>query len=630
MAGLVLAPVTVLPGPVAQAVTPTVAHRDLHGVSQAAKAKLEAGQGVASMHGEPPVSVDDTIALTDPTTADPFDLVAVTWDDPEISADTTTVSIRVRENGRWTDWFGLTEDSDDGPDPGSQDALGARGGSAPLLATSADAYQVKVDDVHGATPAGLRIDTIAAGRSAADGRTPAQPAATADAMGVQPPIISRAQWGADESLRSGSPSYSSELKVGVVHHTDSTNSYSATQAAAQVRAIYAFHTKTRGWSDIGYNFLVDRFGRVYEGRYGGIDRAVIGAHAGGYNTNTFGVSVLGSYTSTSVPRDVLTGLSGILSWKMAANAINPFGASYLTSSGGGTARWPAGDTRAFANLIGHRDTGLTSCPGDRLYSLLGQLKASVAANMLGTVPRPPGTPTGPTMSSGQRLGESAMLSSANGQHYLTTGGYAGEQFGLVLASPACTGQVLASLGRPAPGGHWNNELIMQSDGNLVLYSNGAATWATGTSGNPGAKAVLQDDRNLVVYSRSGQPLWASGVACDQARVGTTGFLQMYPGHVMYSPNRAYRLVMQKDGNLVLYSPRRAIWSTGTSGRNGASLVVQNDGNLVLYTSSAHWSSGTSVGSLLTDLTIQNDGNVVLYTQTPGYRAVWNTRTAGVS
>ncbi len=121
-------------------------------------------------------------------------------------------------------------------------------------------------------------------------------------MESQPVILTRAQWGADESIRTRLPSYSSTIKAGFVHHTVNANSYSVADVPAVMRGIYAYHVKSNGWSDIGYNFLIDRFGRTWEGRYGGITRAVIGAHTGGFNTDTFAASLLGTYSTTAPPQ----------------------------------------------------------------------------------------------------------------------------------------------------------------------------------------------------------------------------------------------------------------------------------------------------------------------------------------
>src|SRR6266513_1044157 len=122
-----------------------------------------------------------------------------------------------------------------------------------------------------------------------------------------PGIISRAAWGADESWRTyasgcnGQPDYADTVRYSVLHHTDTSNSYNPSDSAAIVRGIYQFHTHTNGWCDIGYNFLVDRYGQVFEGRAGGIGNPVIGAHAGGFNTQSTGVAIIGEFQDAGVP-----------------------------------------------------------------------------------------------------------------------------------------------------------------------------------------------------------------------------------------------------------------------------------------------------------------------------------------
>jgi hypothetical protein len=174
-------------------------------------------------------------------------------------------------------------------------------------------------------------------------------------------------------------------------------------------------------------------------------------------------------------------------------------------------------------------------------------------------------------------------------------------------------------------------LAMQSDGNLVEYSNtGSALWSSGTSGNPGASLVLQPDGNMVIYSTTGQPLWASGTANapDYYSVPFYSFTggTLLPGQSMNTPKGNYHLELQRDGNLVLYNVGQPLWATGTAGMAIANLSMQPDGNLVLYSNSgkAVWSSGT-FGSYNAGLALQADGNLVLYSQSG--QPIWNTKTA---
>ena len=166
------------------------------------------------------------------------------------------------------------------------------------------------------------------------------------------------------------------------------------------------------------------------------------------------------------------------------------------------------------------------------------------------------------------------------------------------------------------------DLEMQTDGNLVVYASGhVAVWASNTAGHPGASLVIQNDANMVVVSPSGQPLWASGSVDYKLQPGQ----RLSPGWQIQSPDRNYRLVMQSDGNLVLYTGGTAVWASGTSAAN-SDVEMQADGNLVIYAPghAAVWASNTAGknGSVLFG---QNDGNFVLYE--PGNVAVWSTNTA---
>ena len=137
----------------------------------------------------------------------------------------------------------------------------------------------------------------------------------AGAATAAPVIVTRAQWGADESLRNAAPSYA-PVKMAFVHHTASGNLYSSADAPALVRGIYAYHTQSLHWNDIAYNFLIDRFGTVYEGRYGGVARGVVGAHVYGFNTGSTGVSVMGTFIDEPPPAEAVTSLERLLAWKL--------------------------------------------------------------------------------------------------------------------------------------------------------------------------------------------------------------------------------------------------------------------------------------------------------------------------
>ncbi len=201
------------------------------------------------------------------------------------------------------------------------------------------------------------------------------PASAATAV---PAIVTRSQWGADESLRSGSPSYAT-VKTAFVHHTASGNTYAPADSAALMRGIYAYHTKSLGWSDIGYNFLIDRYGTIFEGRYGGMTRGVIGAQVYGFNTGSTGISVMGTFTSVAPPAEARAALERLLAWKLATHGLDPSGTAKLTC--GATDKFKKGATVSLPVISGHCDANYTACPGAKFYSLLPAIRRSVAGRI---------------------------------------------------------------------------------------------------------------------------------------------------------------------------------------------------------------------------------------------------------
>ena len=177
-----------------------------------------------------------------------------------------------------------------------------------------------------------------------------------------PPIITRQSWGADERIRRGSPSYASTLNGTIVHHTAGASPSSRAESAAIVRGIYTYHVRGNGWNDVGYNFLVDRFGQVFEGRYGGIERNVVGAHAVGFNTGSVGIAVLGSYGGAAPAPQAREAVARVIAWRLDVAHIDPVLRTPWVSSG---------RTVMLRAVSGHRDTGQTTCPGAAFYSQLG-------------------------------------------------------------------------------------------------------------------------------------------------------------------------------------------------------------------------------------------------------------------
>lgn len=209
-------------------------------------------------------------------------------------------------------------------------------------------------------------------------------AETTTANGLPVPVVTRAEWGANQAYMKWSPKYANAAHV-VVHHTAGTNNYTAAQSASIVAGIYYYHAVTLDWGDIGYNFLVDKYGQVFEGRYGTLSSAagkmVIGGHARGANTGTMGISMMGNYVSTS-PTDVQIDRVG----KMAGWFLKRSGVTNASASANftilTTEKYKAGQVVSLPRILAHRDVGYTTCPGDVGYSKMGQIRA-IAQNQLG-------------------------------------------------------------------------------------------------------------------------------------------------------------------------------------------------------------------------------------------------------
>jgi flagellar hook assembly protein FlgD len=195
-----------------------------------------------------------------------------------------------------------------------------------------------------------------------------------------PPIVTRAQWQANERIVRARPRYAKSIRLAIVHHTAGTNDYTPAQAAAIVRGIELYHVKGNGWNDIGYNFLVDRFGTIYEGRGGGITRNVIGAHAEGFNVGTVGVALIGNFSTATPPEAMRDALVRLLAWRLDVAHLDPLSTVAYTS--GGNYKFRAGRVVILRAISGHRDTGPSECPGNGAFRLLPSIAARVAATGL--------------------------------------------------------------------------------------------------------------------------------------------------------------------------------------------------------------------------------------------------------
>jgi putative cell wall-binding protein len=353
-----------------------------------ASAPAAAAAAVAVDHMPvPPAAVGQPFAdagwtVAEPMSAEPFAMVGL-----DLAAGDGDAAVQIRTalgDGPWSAWLDVPHLHDEGPDPGSAEAVTARPGhrTHPILTGPADRLQVRsaAGEVTATAawlidPFGLRegwVQRSAAALRAAWRGTPAPAMASA----VQPAVVSRAAWGADESIV-GPIATARSVERAFVHHTVGSNDYSPAQAPGVVRGIQAYHVNGNGWSDIGYNLLIDRFGTVYEGRTGGIDQAVIGAQAGGFNTQSTGVALMGTFTSASPGSAALDAVAQVVAWKADIHHFAPLGQGVAVSAG--SSRYPEGVAVTLPNVSGHRDVSLTSCPGEATYGRLAAIRADVRA-----------------------------------------------------------------------------------------------------------------------------------------------------------------------------------------------------------------------------------------------------------
>src|SRR4051794_34271491 len=303
---------------------------------------------------EPVAGVPDTAPTLTvrETDVDEFSLVGVSWANNPAVTD-TVVQVRVQDaDGDWGEWTEIgTETTQPNSDADAPPKL--RGGTDPLWTGPSHGVEAELVTRSGAQPTDVKVDLINPGESDADAAILGNPGITdqANAATAMPAVYSRAQWGADESLMTWAPQYSSTVKAAVIPHTAGSNDYTAAQVPSILRGIYRYHAVTRGWGDIGYNVLVDKFGRVWEGRRGGLSRPTIGAHTLGFNSYTFGVSMIGNYDTAPTTKPLIDSVVAFISWKLSLYHVNPLATTTLVS--GGTDKWAAGRSVTFPTILAH-------------------------------------------------------------------------------------------------------------------------------------------------------------------------------------------------------------------------------------------------------------------------------------
>jgi uncharacterized protein with LGFP repeats len=362
--------------------------------------------GDTRLSEQPLVGLGGGVTVRELTQSTPFALVALTGD----LAGTSTRVRAKRPDGSWGPWY-QTEYETESPDsarPADSDELAdsaSPGGPTaeprstdPVFVGTTTTVQIAVtrpidapltqpptsaspeNNGLGYKPAskdqpfGENISAVLISPPQAPARPHWTPPTGVIMPGQPPSIISRADWGADESLRCGKPQYDNGVRAAVIHHTAGSNDYLPQDSAGIVKAIYTYHSKTLGWCDIAYNALVDKYGQVFEGSAGGLTKPVEGFHTGGFNRNTWGVAMIGNFDDVPPTPIQLRTVGQLLGWRLGMDGVDPKGAVTLESAGSHYTTYPAGTIARLPTIFTHRDVGNTDCPGNAAYALMDEIR----------------------------------------------------------------------------------------------------------------------------------------------------------------------------------------------------------------------------------------------------------------
>jgi hypothetical protein len=310
-----------------------------------------------------------------------------------IGAHANGVEVRTRRRGaHWGSWVALRASGAHGPDHPKHDRS-----SDPVWVGDADELQLR------GRRRALRLQFVAVPAAARRRHVSARSAQVTGA----PAMIMRDQWGPGFTPRTA-PSYG-QVQMAFVHHTVNANDYAPEDSAGIVLGIAKYHRDHNGWNDIGYNFLVDKYGQIFEGRGGGIDQPVIGAQAEGWNRLSTGVANIGTFSAVTQTPQAIDAIARLLGWKMTIHGVPCEGTVVLTSGGGSTNRYSYGTQVTMQRIGGHRDGCKTDCPGSALYGQLPEIRTKSSAQA-GIVPAATAKITCVPAETAVRYGDDAVFS----------------------------------------------------------------------------------------------------------------------------------------------------------------------------------------------------------------------------
>jgi hypothetical protein len=333
-------------------------------------------------------------------------MVDLTW----AGSPDGAAQIRFRDpaTDEWSDWTDVASEPDEAPDAGGNGRYGAE----PLWLGHDGTTGVQVKVAKGDLT-DLRL-------GASHWVPPTGGGATAGAEPAGPKLHGRNEWApggwrSDIAGCGSGPYVMPQLRFAVVHHTVNANTYGSGDVPGMMAAMYRYHTDGRGWCDIAYQVVIDRFGRVWQGRSGDLKSNVMGGHAKGFNTDSVGIALLGQYdpgSSPAVARPTsaeISALESTLAWKLAINGINPRG--WVTVTSNGSTKYAEGTRVTLPTISGHLDSSLTGCPGDYVYDLLPQIRANVASRIAGAATPRTWAPLATGQSFFRQLSSDAILTS---------------------------------------------------------------------------------------------------------------------------------------------------------------------------------------------------------------------------
>ncbi|HDH03086.1 MAG TPA: hypothetical protein ENH15_02430, partial [Actinobacteria bacterium] len=290
--------------------------------------------------------------------------------------------MRTDSGDGWSEWYPLAIDAEHGPDPDSAEFAAARLATEPLYVGEVERVQYRVEAPDPSRVEAELVETSARSLSTVEklsrlARRVTWSTSTAGASPAQPTIVPREDWGGDACLAGNEkePHYTDGVRMAFVHHTATSNTYSAAQAPDAIYAICAYHVQSRGWDDIGYNFVIDRCGAIYEGRAGGVDQPVAGAHTGGFNYYSTGIAILGNFDLVAPSQASIDALIELAAWKLDLSHVDPTATNELVSLG--SSKFEEGEIANLFTVAGHRDASITSCPGTLCYPLLTDIRPQI-------------------------------------------------------------------------------------------------------------------------------------------------------------------------------------------------------------------------------------------------------------